>query len=143
MGACNLGAMICYFKYLYYDFKFLATDKYEENGCHSMIPPILLIDNSATIAMSKNYKVSSRNRHIGRRWHFVGRGQIAKYFQTYWIPAEDQIADDMTKTQTAAISMKHMNRTLIPIRSRTRIQKRCNRKQVNIYNLIHSFVEGV
>jgi hypothetical protein len=111
MGACNLGAMICYFKDLYYDFEFLATDKYEENGCHSMVPPILLIDNSATVAMSKNYKVSSRNRHIGRRWHFVRRGQIAKYFQTHWIPAEDQIADDMTKTQTAAISLKHMNRT--------------------------------
>ena len=48
---------------------------------------------------------------LGRRWHFFHRGQIAKYFQTHWIPAEDQIADDMTKTQTAAISLKHMNRT--------------------------------
>jgi hypothetical protein len=68
MGTCNLDAMVCYFKDLYYNFDFLATDKYEENGCHSMIHPILLlIENSVTIAMSKNYKVSSRNRRIGRR----------------------------------------------------------------------------
>jgi hypothetical protein len=71
MGGCNLGAMICYFKDLYYDFEFLGTPDYNENACHSMTPSILLIDNNATVAMSKNYKVSAANRHIARRWHFV------------------------------------------------------------------------
>ena len=115
MGACNLGAMICHLQELLYDFEFLSTDKYDANGHKTDTPSILLIDNQATVRMSKNYKVTSKNRHIGRRWHFVRRGCKEKRFVLKWIPGEDQIADDCTKTQSALKSAPHFERTLMKI----------------------------
>ena len=70
--------------------------------------------------MSKNYRVTAKNRHIGRRWHFVKRGVKAGLFQIKWIPASDQLADDLTKTQPSATSLNHMTRTLIKIPEKVR-----------------------
>jgi hypothetical protein len=115
MGACNLGAIISHLRELLYEFEYLGTEQYEIDGIFGETPSMMLIDNQATVSMSKNYKVTSKNRHIGRRWHFVRRGTIAKMFQLLWVPAEDQLADDLTKTQTADKSKPHFNRTLVKI----------------------------
>jgi hypothetical protein len=67
MGACNLGAMVCHLRDLMYKFKFLGTNDYNENSGTTKEPPtVLLIDNQATVAMSKNYKVTLKNRHVRR-----------------------------------------------------------------------------
>ena len=71
MGACNAGAMLCFLKELIYDFDFLDTEQYSLEGRTKSISTIILIDNQATVRMSKNYKVTSKNCHITRRWHFV------------------------------------------------------------------------
>ena len=115
MGACNLGAMTCHIRDLLYDFEYLGTSMHKTEGTTDNTPSILLIDNQATVRMSKNYKVTAKNRHIARRWHFVRRGVRDKLFALHWIPAEDQLADDCTKTQVSTKSKPHFNRTLIKI----------------------------
>ena len=113
MGACNLGAMICHLRDLVYDFEFLGTNEYDINATTKEVPSVLLIDNQATVRMSKNYKVTSKNRHVARRWHFVRQGVKEKLFSLNWIPAEDQLADDCTKTQVSKKSLPHFQRTLL------------------------------
>ena len=115
MGACNLGAMTCHLRDLLYDFEFLGTEEYSLDGTTKQMPTVLLIDNQATVSMSKNYKVTSKNRHVGRRWHFVRRGVKDKLFTLNWIPGEDQLADDCTKTQIAAKAKLHIDRTLMKV----------------------------
>ena len=115
MGACNLGAMICHLRDLTYEFEKLGTPEYKIEGRTKEVPSVLLIDNQATVRMSKNYKVTSKNRHVGRRWHFVRQGVKDKLFTLNWIPAEDQLADDCTKTQIAKKSKPHFERTLLKI----------------------------
>ena len=116
MGACNLGAMVCHLRDLMYEFEALGTRDYDENEGQTKLPPtVLLIDNQATVTMSKNYKVTAKNRHVARRWHFVRRGVEDKLFILKWIPGEDQLADDMTKTQLASKSRPHFERTLMQI----------------------------
>ena len=65
--------------------------------------------------MSKNYKPTKKNRHIARRYHYVREGQKNNYHHLEWIPAEDQLADDLTKTQPADKSRPHVERTLIKL----------------------------
>ena len=48
------------------------------------------------------------------------RGVKGKLFKLSWVPAEDQLADDLTKTQDARVSREHVNRTLIPIPDRVK-----------------------
>ena len=115
MGACNAGAMLCHLRDLQYDFKYLGTEEYDVDGKVASIPAIILVDNQATVKMSKNYKVTPKNRHIARRWHFVRRGVKDNLFSLRWVPGEDQLADDCTKTQVASKSFPHFSRTLIPI----------------------------
>ena len=98
-----------------YDFEFLETENYDVEGNTKSIPAIILVDNQATVRMSKNYKVTSKNRHIARRWHFVGRGVQDDLFTLQWIPGDDQLADDCTKTQAASQSFPHFTRTLIKV----------------------------
>ena len=115
MGACNCGAMVCFLRELLYEFDFLGTPEYDIDGVYGNTPTILLIDNQATISMSENYKVTAKNRHVARRWHFVRRGVEGGLFKLFWMPAEDQLADDMTKTQVSSKSLPHFNRTLIKV----------------------------
>ena len=115
MGACNLGTMICHLRDLIYEFRYLGTKEYVIDGSLKEIPSVLLIDNQATVRMSKNYKVSAKNRHIARRWHFVRAGVQNKLFKLQWIPGDDQLADDCTKTQGANKFLPHFERTLIEI----------------------------
>ena len=120
MGACNLGAMVCHLRDLKYEFEKLGCDDYDVEGSTKSVPSILLIDNQATVRMSKNYKVTGKNRHVGRRWHFVRRGVKDKLFSLNWIAGEDQLADDCTKSQEAKKSFPHFERTLIKIPERVK-----------------------
>ena len=70
--------------------------------------------------MSKNYKVTAKNRHIACRWHFVRRGVKDGLFNLHWIPAEDQLADDCTKTQVSKKSKPHFDRTLVKVPDRVK-----------------------
>ena len=115
MGACNAGAMVCHLRDLIYDFEFLGTENYNVNATTAAIPSIILVDNQATVRMSKNYKVTGKNRHVGRRWHFVRQGVKGKLFNLEWIPGNDQLADDCTKTQPAHKSRPQFERTLIKV----------------------------
>ena len=115
MGACNVGARLCHMQELNYDLKFLGTSQYEKNGNKNDTSAIILVDNQATIRMGKNYKVTSKNRHIARRWHFVRRGVKDKLFHLQWIQGKDQIADDCTKSQESSKSFPHFSRTLLKI----------------------------
>ena len=115
MGACNLGAMVCHLRDLLYEFRFLVTPFYDTEKTVPQVPSLLLVDNQATVRMSKNYKVTAKNRHIARRWHFVRRGVKDKLFNLRWISAEDQLADDGTKTRGAHKSKPHFDRKLIKV----------------------------
>ena len=46
-----------------------------------------------------------------------------KLFSLCWIPAEDQLADDTTKSQASNKSLPHMERTLIQIPDKVRGHK--------------------
>jgi hypothetical protein len=120
LGSCNLGAMISHLRELLYEFEFLGQDEYRIDGVFGEVPSIMLVDNQATVQMSKNYKVTSKNCHISRRWHFVHRSEKAKMFTLKWISGEDQIADDLTKTQESTKSLPHVKRTLIELPDRVR-----------------------
>ena len=120
MGACNLGAMVCHLRDLKYEFEKLGCEDYDVEGSTSSVPSILLIDNQATVRMSKNYKVTGKNRHVGRRWHFVRQGVRDNLFSLNWISGEDQLADDCTKSQEARKSYPHFERTLIRIPDRVK-----------------------
>ena len=115
MGACNAGAMLCHLRDLRYDFENLGSSTFDINATDKDTPSIILVDNQATIRMSKNYKVTGKNRHVGRRWHFVRQGVKQKLFNLQWIPGQDQLADDCTKTQPASKSKIHFERTLIKV----------------------------
>ena len=120
MGACNLGAMVCHLRDLLYEFDYLGTPMYKVDETSPKVPSLLLIDNQATVRMSKNYKVTAKNRHIARRWHFVRRGVKDGLFNLHWIPAEDQLADDCTKTQVSKKSKPHFDRTLVKVPDRVK-----------------------
>jgi uncharacterized protein YgiM (DUF1202 family) len=116
MGTCTLGTMVCHLRDLMYEFEALGTRDYDEKeGQTKLSPTVLLIDNQATVMMSKNYKVTAKNRHVARRWHFVRYGVKDKLFILKWILGEDQLADDMTKTQLASKSKLHFERMLMKI----------------------------
>ena len=62
--------------------------------------------------MSEIYKVTAKNRHVARRWHFVRQGVVDGLLKLFWMSAEqDQLADDMTKTQISSKLHPHLNET--------------------------------
>ena len=102
---------------------FLGTDAYDIDGSTQEIPSIILVDNEATIRMSKNYRITKKNRHIRRRWHFVRYGVQEDLFRLEWVPGDDQLADDCTKTQAASKSKPSFDRTLVKIPDRVKGHK--------------------
>ena len=78
-------------------------------------PSIMMVDNQAMVKMSKSLKITSKTRHVARRWHFVRSGQQQGLFKLVWLKGELQLADDMTKLQTSKISLKHFGDTLVKI----------------------------
>ena len=61
------------------------------------------------------YKVSKKNRHIARRFHYVKEGVKNGSHVLEWIKKDDMLADDLTKTQDGTKPLPHMKRTLIEI----------------------------
>ena len=51
-------------------------------------PSIMMVDNQATVKMSKSLKVTAKTRHIARRWHFVRTGQQQGLFNLHWLKGE-------------------------------------------------------
>ena len=95
--------------------EYLGTKNFDRTQVHGEIPTIILVDNQATVAMSKNYKVGKKNRHIARRYHYVKQGVRTGDHDVAWIRGEDMFADDLTKTQESVKSLPQMQRTLVVI----------------------------
>ena len=113
MGACTACMAMAHLKMLIQDLKYLGSQDYDTKITEKSHMNILLVDNEATVAMSKNYKPTKKNRHIARRYHYVREGERTQEHHLEWIPAEDQVADDMTKTQKKELISKHVERTLV------------------------------
>ena len=90
---------MAHLKMLIQDLKYLGEIDYKHQIEEKTQMNVLLVDNEATVAMDKNYKPTKKNRHISRRYHYVSEGERTEEHHLEWIPAEDQLADDMTKTQ--------------------------------------------
>ena len=99
-----------------YDLEKLDTDEFKVDGHEYFNTPIVvLVDNKATVQMSKNYKMSKRNRHILRRFHYVREGEKLKRHTLKWISNEDMLADENTKTQEASKIRPQRDRTFVKI----------------------------
>ena len=115
LAACTACMASSHLRMLLYDFENLGKENYNPEGTHEEKPNILLVDNKATVSISKNYKPTKKNRHIARRFHYVREGERSGEHKLEWIPAEDQLADDLTKTKTSIISKPHVERTLVKV----------------------------
>ena len=114
MGAYNCCMAIAHANMLIYDLEYLDTENFKIDGHETTTPPtVVLVDNKSTVQMSKNYKMSKKNRHISRRYHYVREGEKAKRHSLKWISGEDQLADITTKIQEAAKINKHRDRVFI------------------------------
>ena len=136
MAAATCCMALAHFRSLEYDFNNLDTEGYDVNNEAPDVPTILLVDNSATVDMSKNFKQTKKNRHIARRYHYVRQGTRMNQHKLLWIKNDDQLADDMTKTQTSTISLKHMTRTLFQIPEHVcgkEKQESCNVCEIEIH----------
>ena len=98
MGAANAATSLAHHRELTYDLEYMGTKEYDPEQVHGEVPSWILVDNQSTVARSKNYKVSKKNRHIARRYHYVKQGVQNGDHEVEWIPSDDQLADDMTKT---------------------------------------------
>ena len=114
-GASNAGTTAAHFRELIYDLKYLGTKEFDAKQVHGEVPSLILVDNQATVAMGKNYKVTKKNRHIARRYHYVKQGVKTGDHTLEWIKNDDMLADDLTKTQDASKSLPMMQRTLFRI----------------------------
>ena len=115
MGGCKGALALAHMRELTYDLEFLGTKTYDTNMVHGEVPSLLLVDNQATVAMSKSYKITKKNRHIARRYHYVKEGEKRGDHMVEWIDSNDMLSDDLTKTQESSKSLPHMKRTLVQI----------------------------
>lgn len=102
LGAC-LGAMAtAHVRMIIYDLEFLGTPQWQQ---HEQLlpktPALLMTDNSATVQMAKNGRLTRKTRHIERRFHYVRAGEQAKVHTLQWCPSSYMVADVMTKSQPA------------------------------------------
>ena len=115
LGAATASMALSHLRMLLYNLENLGKSDYDMNGSHHEVPSILLVENKATVAMSKNYKPTKKNRHIARRFHYVRGGENINLHKIIWIPAEDQLADDLTKTQPSQFSQPHVDRSMFKL----------------------------
>ena len=99
MSACNLCMKLAHLRMLVYDIEKMGHPDYDPQSRDSETPSVVLIDNQATVSMAKSKKVTSKNRHIRRREHYVRQGQEQGEHNLNWLTADLQLADIMTKTQ--------------------------------------------
>ena len=112
MSACNLCMKLAHLRMLVYDIELLGHSDFDPD---SETPNVVLIDNQATVSMAKSKKVTSKNRHIRRREHYVRQGQEQGEHNLTWLPAEFQLADIMTKTQDSKKYLPLFNRVFSKI----------------------------
>ena len=116
MGACTAAMAGAHVRMLVYDYMYLGTPSYSIANQRLATPPtILMVDNQAAVKMSANDQLTRKSRHIERRFHYVREGQSTKMHSLHWCPGEDQLADIMTKTQSADKIDPHLERTLFAL----------------------------
>ena len=98
MSACNLCMKLAHLRMLVYDLEKLGSKDYDPDGRDDQTPNVVLVDNQAAVTMAKSKKLTSKNRHIRRREHFVRQGEEQG---EHSLPGDVQFADIMTKTQDA------------------------------------------
>ena len=109
MAACSAAMATAHIRMLLYDMTYLGTKQWCESTQRlPTTPSILMIDNEATVQIAKNGKLTRKTRHIERRFHFVRQGQQDGIHQLHWITCESQLADILTKTQTASKIDPHL-----------------------------------
>lgn len=102
LGACCGAMAAAHIRMILYDLLHLGTKHWHQHEQKLAKTPILLMtDNTATVQMAKNGKLTRKTRHIERRFHFVREGQQNGLHTLHWIPASSMLADIMTKSQAA------------------------------------------
>ena len=66
MSAASCCMTLAHMRSLICDFEKLGHKDYDVNKEITETPTILLVDNKATVEMSRNYKQTKKNRHIAR-----------------------------------------------------------------------------
>ena len=69
IGAANAATSLAHHRELTYNLEHKGTKDYDPEQVHGEVPSLILVDNQATVAMSKNYEVSKKNRHIRTPFH--------------------------------------------------------------------------
>ena len=111
LAACSAAMATAHIRMLLYDMTYLGTKQWRESSQRlPTTPSILMIDNEATVQIAKNGKLTRKTRHIERRFHFVRQGQQDGTHQLHWITCESQLADILTKTQTASKIDPHLTK---------------------------------
>ena len=111
LAACSAAMATAHIRMLLYDMTYLGTKQWRESTQRlPTTPSILMIDNEATVQIAKNGKLTRKTRHIERRFHFVRQGQQDGTHQLHWITCESQLADILTKTQTASKINPHLTK---------------------------------
>ncbi len=78
----------------------------------SSYPIYLNDDNTATVQIACNGKLTRKTRHIEQPFHNICQGQQDGTHQLHWIPCESQHADILTKTQVSSKIDLHMDKVL-------------------------------
>jgi len=72
-------------------------------------PPTLWIDNTATLELIRNEKVTKRSKHIGIQMFYIRNDMVAqKRLKVEYIPTAEQAADALTKQLPAPAMQKHI-----------------------------------
>jgi hypothetical protein len=113
LGACCGAMAAAHIRMILYDLLHLGTNKWHQHEQNLSRTPILLMtDNTATVQMAKNGRLTRKTRHIERRFHFVREGQQNGLHSLHWLPASSMLADIMTKSQAAYKIDPHLARVL-------------------------------
>jgi hypothetical protein len=101
MAACFATMATAHIQMLLYIMLYLGTKQWCESSQHlPSFPAILMIDNEATVQITKNGRLTRKTRHIKRCFHFVRQGQQDGIHQLHWIPCNSQLANILTKNAT-------------------------------------------
>jgi hypothetical protein len=111
MAACSATMATADIQMLLYNMLYLGTKQWRESSLRlPSIPAILMIDNEATIQITKNGKLMCKTHHIKQRFHFVRQDQQDGIHQLHWIPCDSQLANILTKTQLSGKIDPHLTK---------------------------------
>ena len=102
LGACCGSMAAAHIRMILYDLLYLGSkDWMQHEQKLSKTPILLMTDNTATVQMAKNGRLTRKTRHIERRFHYVREGQQNGLHALHWISQHSMLADVMTKSQAA------------------------------------------